>query len=72
LSTVISLCDFKAMFAINDDHVVNSLIVFNKFNEERTCKDNSELHVLIILFNIATINATDIKIMFVELSNKDT
>jgi hypothetical protein len=59
------------MFAINDDHAVNSLIIFNEFNEERTCRDNSELHVSMILFDITTINATDIKIMFVESNNKD-
>jgi len=59
------------MFAINDDRVVDSMIIFNEFNEERTCRDNSELHVSMILFNIATINATSIKIMFVESNNKD-
>jgi len=59
------------MFAINDDHVVDSLIVFNKFNEEKTCKNNSELHVSMILFNIATINVTNIKIMFVESNDKN-
>jgi hypothetical protein len=65
------LHDFKAMFAINDDCAVDSMIIFNEFNKERTCKDNSELHVFMILFNIATINATSIKIMFVESNNKD-
>jgi len=45
------------MFAINDDYVVNSMIIFDEFNEERTCKNNSELHVSMILFNIMTINA---------------
>jgi hypothetical protein len=59
------------MFAINDDHAVNSIIIFNEFNEERTCRDNSELHVSIILFNIATINVTSIKIVFVESNDKD-
>ncbi len=59
------------MFAINDDYVVNSMIIFNEFNEERTCKNNSELHVSMILFNIMTINATSIKIMFVESNDKD-
>jgi hypothetical protein len=71
LSTVISLHDFKAMFMINDDHAVDSMIIFNEFNEERTCKDNSELHVSMILFNIMTINVTSIKIMFVESNDKD-
>jgi len=65
------LCDFKAMFVINNDHAVNSLIIFNEFNEEKTCKDNSELHVLIILFNIVTINVINIKIMFIESNDKD-
>jgi len=35
---------------INNDHAVNSLIVFNEFNEEKICKDNSELHISMILF----------------------
>ncbi len=65
------MCDFKAMFVINNDHAVNSLIIFNEFNEEKTCKDNSELHVLIILFNIVTINVINIKIMFIESNDKD-
>ena len=72
MSTVISLCDFKAMFAINNDRAVNSLIIFDESNEERTCRDNSELRVSMILFDIATINATDIKIVFVEPNDKDT
>ncbi len=63
--------DFKAMFAINDDYAVNSLIVFNEFNEERTCRDNSELHVSMILFNIMIINIINIKIVFIELNDKD-
>ncbi len=71
VDVVISLYDFKAMFVINDDHAVNSLIIFNEFNEERTCKDNSELHVLMILFNIVTINVINIKIMFIESNDKD-
>jgi hypothetical protein len=59
------------MFAINDDHAINSMIVFNEFNKERICRDNSELYVLMILFNIATINVTSIKMMFVESNDKD-
>jgi len=59
------------MFAINDDCAVNSMIIFNEFNEEKICRDNSELRVSMILFNIATINATSIKIMFVESNDKD-
>jgi hypothetical protein len=59
------------MFVIDDDCIVDSMIIFNEFNEERTYRDNSELHVSMILFNIMTINATSIKIMFVELNNKD-
>jgi hypothetical protein len=59
------------MFAINNDHAVDSMIIFNESNKERTCRDNSELHVFMILFNIATINATSIKIMFVESNDKD-
>ncbi len=71
MSIVISLCDIKAMFMIDNNHAVNSLIIFNEFNKEKTCKDNSELHVSMILFNITTINAINIKIMFVELNDKD-
>jgi len=59
------------MFMIDNNHAVNSLIIFNEFNKEKTCKDNSELHVSMILFNITTINAINIKIMFVELNDKD-
>ncbi len=59
------------MFAINNDYAVNSLIVFNEFNEERTCRDNSELHVSMILFNIMIINIINIKIVFIELNDKD-
>jgi len=59
------------MFAINDDYAVNSLIVFNEFNEERTCRDNSELHVSMILFNIMMINIINIKIVFIELNDKN-
>jgi hypothetical protein len=59
------------MFVIDDDCAVDSMIIFNEFNKERTCRDNSELRVSIILFNIATINATSIKIMFVESNDKD-
>jgi len=59
------------MFMINDDCAVNSMIIFNEFNEERICRDNSELHVSMILFNIVTINATSIKIMFIESNDKD-
>jgi len=60
------------MFAIDDDRAVDSIIIFNEFNEEKTCRDNSELRVSMILFNIATINATSIKIVFVESNDKDT
>ncbi len=59
------------MFVINNDHAVNSMIVFNEFNKERTCKDNSELHIFMILFNIVTINVTSIKIILVESNDKD-
>jgi len=56
---------------INDDYAVNSLIIFNEFNKERICRNNSELRVLIIFFNIMTINVTNIKIMFIESNDKD-
>jgi len=58
------------MFAIDNDRAADSMIIFNEFNKERTCRDNSQLHVSMILFNIATINATSIKIMFVESNDK--
>ncbi len=71
MSIIISLCDFETMFAINDNYTVNSLIIFNEFNKERTCRNNNELHVLMILFNIMIINVMNIKIMFIELNDKD-
>ncbi len=71
MSIVISLCNFKAIFMINDDNAVDILIIFDEFNKERTCKNNSELRVLMILFNIMIINIINIKIMFIELINKD-
>ncbi len=58
------------MFAINNDRVINSKIVFNEFNEKRTCKDKSKLHALIIIFNITIINVISIKLKFIKLINK--
>ncbi len=58
------------MFVVNDDRAINSKIVFNEFNEKRTCRDESKLRALIIIFNIAIINATSIKLKFVKLINK--
>ncbi len=47
-----------------------SLIVDDDFNEERSCRDNSELQASMILFNIATLIATNVKIIFIELNDK--
>ncbi len=58
------------MFAINDNRVINNKIVFNEFNEKRTCRDENELRALIIIFDIAIINATSIKLEFIKLINK--
>ncbi len=58
------------MFAINDNRIINSKIVFNEFNEKRTCKDKRKLRTLIIIFNIAIINVISIKLKFIKLINK--
>jgi len=65
-----SLCDIKAMFAMYDNRAVDSLIVDDDSNEERLCKDNSELQASIILFDIAILIATNVKIIFVESNDK--
>ncbi len=70
MSILINLRDFKVVFAVNNDRVVNSKIVFNEFNEKRTCRNESELRVLIIIFNITIINITSIKLEFIKLINK--
>jgi len=58
------------MFAMYDNYAVDSLIVDDDSNEERSCKDNSELHALMILFDIAILIATNVKIIFVESDDK--
>ncbi len=70
MSILINLRHFKAMFAINNDRVINSKIVFNKFNEKRTCRDESKLRILIIIFNTTIINIISIKLEFIKLINK--
>jgi len=70
LNTLSSLCDIRAMFAMYDNRAVNSLIVDDNSNEERLCRDNSELYTSMILFNIATLIATNVKIVFVESNDK--
>ncbi len=70
MSILIDLRNFKVMFAINNDRVINIKIVFNEFNEKRTCRNKSKLRALIIIFNIAIINATSIKLKFIKLINK--
>ncbi len=58
------------MFAMYDNCAVDSLIIDNDSNKETSCKDNSELQALMILFNIATLIATNVKIIFVESNDK--
>ena len=70
MSILVNLRNFKVMFVVNNDHAVNNKIVFNKFNEKRTCKDENKLRALIIIFDIAIINAISIKLEFVKLINK--
>jgi len=65
-----SLCDIKAMFAMYDNYAVNSLIVDDDSNKERSCRDNSELQTSIILFEITILIATNVKIIFVESNDK--
>jgi len=65
-----SLCDIKAMFAMYDNYAVNSLIIDDDFNKERSCRDNSELQTSMILFDITTLIAINVKIVFVESNNK--
>ena len=65
-----NLCDIRVMFAMYDNYAVDSLIVDNDSNEEKSCKDNSELQASMILFNITILIATNVKIVFVELNDK--
>ncbi len=58
------------MFAMYDNYAVNSLIIDNDFNKERSCRDNSELQTSMILFDITTLIAINVKIVFVESNNK--
>ena len=58
------------MFAINNNRTINNKIVFNEFNEKRTCRNKSKLRILIIIFNITIINAISIKLKFIKLINK--
>ena len=57
------------MFVINNNHVINNKIIFNKFNEKKTCRNKSKLRTLIIIFNITIINIINIKLKFIKLSN---
>ncbi len=70
MSILINLRDFKVIFAINNNYIINNKIVLNKFNEKRTCKDKSKLRALIIIFNITIINVISIKLKFIKLINK--
>ena len=70
MNILINLRNFKAMFAINNNRVINNKIVFNKFNGKKTCRDKSKLRALMIIFNITIINVTSIKLKFIKLINK--
>ncbi len=70
MSILINLRNFKTIFAINNDRVINNKIIFNKFNEKRTCRDESKLRALMIILNITIINITSIKLEFIKLINK--
>ncbi len=58
------------MFAMYDNCAFDNLIVDDDLNKERSCKDNSELYASIILFDIATLITTNVKIVFVKSNNK--
>ncbi len=58
------------MFAMYNNYAVDSLIIDDNSNEEKSCRDNSELQALMILFDIATLIATNVKIIFVESNDK--
>jgi len=58
------------MFAMYNNYAVDSLIIDDDSNEEKSCRDNSELQALMILFDIATLTATNVKIIFVESNDK--
>jgi len=58
------------MFAMYNNYTVDSLIIDNDSNDERSCKDNSELHASMILFNITILIVTNVKIIFVESNDK--
>ncbi len=70
MSILINLRDFKVMFVVNNNRAVNNKIVFNEFNEKRTCRDESKLRTLMIIFNITIINVISIKLEFIKLINK--
>ncbi len=71
MSTLVNLRNFKAIFVVNNDRAINNKIVFNEFNEKRTCRDESKLRILIIIFNITIINIISIKLEFIKLINKN-
>ncbi len=58
------------MFAMYDNCAVDSLIIDDDSNEERSCRDNSELQASMILFDITILIATNVKIVFVESNDK--
>jgi len=58
------------MFAMYDNCAVDSLIIDDDSNEERSCRDNSELQASMILFDIVTLIVINVKIVFVESNDK--
>ncbi len=58
------------MFAMYDNCAVDSLIIDDDSNEERSCRNNSKIQASMILFDIATLIATNVKIVFVESNDK--
>ncbi len=53
-----------------DNCAVDSLIIDDDSNEERSCRDNSELQASMILFDIVTLIVINVKIVFVESNDK--
>ena len=54
-----------------DNYAINSLIIDDDSNKEKLCRNNSELQTLMILFNIATLIITNVKIVFIKSNDKN-
>ncbi len=48
--------------------IIKSYLI--NLTEKKTCKDESKLRILIIIFNITIINIISIKLKFIKLINK--